>query len=58
MTPEMCDLFTNLEAACNAAHAMKQTGELSEAKYQQINNTIARWEDMLRDIKGEDPNDL
>jgi len=51
MTPEMSQLYSDLEAACNSAHAMMKTGELPLVKYRQINNTIARWEDMLRTIR-------
>lgn len=51
MSEEMTATFTNLEAACCSAHDMKQTGEMSEEQYQQINNTIAGWENMLREIR-------
>tara|TARA_R110001632_G_scaffold11189_2_gene40532 strand:+ start:2827 stop:3357 length:531 start_codon:yes stop_codon:yes gene_type:complete len=50
MTTDMQDLFNNLESACGSAHGMKRTGEMSEEQYQQINNTIAGWENMLREI--------
>tara|TARA_R100000951_G_scaffold24642_4_gene20858 strand:- start:20623 stop:21165 length:543 start_codon:yes stop_codon:yes gene_type:complete len=50
MTDEMSQTLSDLEAACCSAHAMKATGELTEDQYQQINNTIAGWENMLKDM--------
>jgi len=50
MTDEMSQTMSDLEAACNSAHAMKRTGELTHEQYEQINNTIAGWENMLREI--------
>lgn len=50
MTDEMSKTMSDLESACNSAHAMKKTGELTHEQYQQINNTIAGWENMLREI--------
>ena len=50
MTDEMSQTLSDLEAACNSAHAMKRTGELTHEQYEQINNTIAGWENMLREI--------
>ena len=49
MTDEMSQTLSDLEAACNSAHAMKRTGELTHEQYEQINNTIAGWENMLRE---------
>lgn len=48
MTDEMSQTLSDLEAACNSAHAMKRTGELTDEQYAQINNTIAGWENMLK----------
>jgi hypothetical protein len=48
MTDEMSQTLSDLEAACNSAHAMKRTGELTHEQYAQINNTIAGWENMLK----------
>lgn len=50
MTDEMSQTLSDLEAACNSAHAMKRTGELTHEQYEQINNTIAGWENMLKDM--------
>ena len=50
MSNEMSQTLSDLEAACNSAHAMKRTGELTDEQYEQINNTIAGWENMLREI--------
>jgi len=50
MTDEMSQTLSDLEAACNSAHAMKRTGELADHQYRQINNTIAGWENMLKEM--------
>ncbi len=50
MSNEMSQTLSDLEAACNSAHAMKRTGELTHEQYEQINNTIAGWENMLKEM--------
>ena len=50
MSTDMQCLFDTLEASCQSALNMKKNGELTEDQYANINNSIAGWESMLRDI--------